>query len=263
MISPYRVNGQQDGLSSDTTYVEQYDLRDSNHVDHVITIGYLRSSFDKGETIIQDYNLGWTVNVTNWSITNNISILQGTNQGSYSISHTVFYKKEKYGAGLQARHSNNPFAPRSSLQLSTYNWIGEHFILNNQITRIDFADIPSLLPLKITGTYATNGLGMSIGLIQDLSRLSYINPLVNLSITYESKKSDVYSVYCSAGSISQPQFSFQLVESSSSQLSYGAWLRKNISPSITITGGWGMNQIKNDQISTQSTQINLSLSYKI
>jgi len=262
-ITPYGVNGQQEGLASDTTYAQHDNLRDTNHVDHEINIGYLRSSFDRGETIIQDCNLGWTANIYNWSITNNISLLQGANQKSYNLSHSVLYKKEKYGIGLTVRHSNNPFAPRNSIQLGTYNWLSEHFILNAQITRIDFAEALHLLPLKISGTYANNGVGLSLGLTQDLSRLGSINPLINLSITYENKKSEVYSIYCSAGSVSQPQFRFQLVETDSSQLSYGAWLRKNLSPSITIIGGWGMTLIKNDQSSMRSTQINLSLSYKL
>lgn len=238
---------------------------DSSYRRHLLKIGYMRSSFSGEESLIQDFNAGWQVKLNqSWSISNDIAMLSGDNQKSYSFGHTLNFQKERTGAGVTIRYSNNPLAPNNSLQLNTYKWLSEQLIIGGQISRIDFNEVPNLWPFKLSTTWVSGKFGWTAGLTQDMSRLSSIDPLYNFSITHETVKSDVFNIYCSVGSIYQPQFRFQLVESSSTQLAYGGWFRKNISSVTSITGGWGYTQIKDQKQSIiKTTQLHLSISYKL
>lgn len=249
----------------DSTITAVKPLIDSSYRRHLLKIGYMRSSFGGEESQIQDFNAGWQIKLNqSWSISNDIAMLSGDNQKSYGFSHTLNFQKERAGAGVTVRHSNNPLAPNSSLQLNSYKWLSEQLIIGGQISRIDFSEVPILWPFKLSTTWVSGKFGWTAGVTQDMSRLSSIDPLYNFSITHETAKSDVFNIYCSVGSIYQPQFRLQLVENSSTQLAFGGWFRKNISSVSSITGGWGYTQIKDqNQSIIKIAQLHLSISHKL
>lgn len=249
------------------TLITQVDSIAASHIiKHGINLGVSRSSFDQGKSLVHHLNIGWSLSLTkSWSISNQLGVLEGSDMKSYNFSSSGRYKQEKYGLGIHLNYSKNPIRSSSSIQLSSYRWMSDKWILSGQLSRIDFVEVPHLWPLKVSSTYVAGKFGLSIGLTQDLANLTGDDPLINFSITHETSKSDVFSIYYSFGSISQPQFQLQLIDLSSHQLSLGGWIRKNITPTLSMTGGWGITKIHNNTNpnSIQSNQIHLSLSYKL
>lgn len=253
--------------SSNTNILEK--VVDSSYVDfdinHTISVSILNSSFDQGATRVLNYNIGWSIEISEtFSISNNIGLLRDTEKQFYNLNNTFLLRCERHGGGLSINYSNNPIAPSSSINLNTYHWLSDKFILNTNTNRINFKHIPNLWPVKISGTFLTGRIGWTLGVTQDIAQLGSFNPLINWGVTHETTNSDVYSAYISLGTFYQPEFRFQLIDNASSQLAYGAWLRKRINNNTSISTGWGINRIKNsNQETIQSTQVHLSISYKL
>ncbi len=248
--------------------ISQYDVdevAEQQKFRHQVNIGGALSAFKGTDTYVQNYHIGWTAQLSShWILANEMGLLKGEGQGSLQFSHKVLYKRDKYGVHLGIRYSNNNLSPSQSTEVGSYHWVGDKVVLTNQLTRIAFRNTPSLLPLKSTVTWINGRIGWTIGMTQDLSSLSDINPLFHLTATYENSRSDVFSLYASLGSFVQPEFSFQIIDNAAQQIAFGGWFRKKLSTLWVISSGWGFTHISDkQQLNIRSHQLHLSITYKL
>ena len=230
---------------------------------HSIAINAQRVYIVSNNSALTNHRLNWYSSLSQSIYLDiGLGLIDLINKKTNIYTASLRHQTEKGSIGMRFNMLADDIQGFQSISLNGYRYLSNTIIGNSDLSVVK-VNGNVLLPYRIGLTKIVNRVSMSSSLSQNLTSLNDLNLLYKFSITYENKKSNVYSLYLVTGDVSQPLENPLLNSLNMNQLSYGVWGRVNLSRQISISIAAGQLRLTTDDITSRSDEINISITLKL